>query len=134
MQVGGRLEGLGPNTRWKGLGPKSVSPVPVPTPVPLALLHVGFEHGCGLGVDQQVYCRGRGVNGEIGAGIANAQNHRVQLVPLPGPVLDVQVGAFFSCALTARRQILCWGINFSGQRGEGGAGDQYLPSPVGVKP
>jgi alpha-tubulin suppressor-like RCC1 family protein len=116
------------------LGPNSKIPIQVATPVPLTTVHVGFAHGCGVGTDRRAYCWGHGGNGAIGTGADHASNPTVQQVGLPDPVAMVQVGAFHSCALTIRGQVLCWGFNFNGQRGDGGVGDIWLPSPVGVKP
>ena len=117
------------------LGPRSTIPVLVPVPVRLTTVSIGFYHGCGLGVDQQVYCWGRGLNGEIGTGLDHQLENAVQRVSLPDPVAAVEVGAFHSCALTTRGQAFCWGLNTSGQRGDGGAtGAAFVPSAVGVQP
>lgn len=117
------------------LGPRSTIPFLVPTPVRLATVSVGSYHGCGVGVDQKVYCWGRANNGELGTGLDHQRDNAAQRVALPDPAVVVQAGGSFSCALTVRGQAFCWGLNTSGQRGDGGpTGPAFLPSAVGVQP
>ena len=113
-----------------GIGSGSLVPIRIPTPVRLTTLSLGAGHGCGVGVDGNAYCWGRSQSGELGAGLDRLGDPRVHRVTLPDPVTRVGAGQFFSCALTVPGQVYCWGENLAGQRGDGGNGVPWDPSPV----
>lgn len=89
---------------------------------------VGASHSCAVGADSLVYCWGRGVEGQLGAG--NTYNAPMAVAAVdPGPFVDVAAGDYHTCALHVDGRAFCWGSNDLGQLGSAG-GDSNRPRPV----
>lgn len=82
---------------------------------------VGDEHSCGLLGSGEVYCWGSDQWGQLGDGSSttNGGFSPVQVSGLPAAVVQIASGARFSCALTQTGSVYCWGLNNSGQLGDG---------------
>src|SRR5262245_19655600 len=103
---------------------------PVP-PACSGAISAGGGHSCAVRKDGKVWCWGRNDEGQLGNGTADDSD-------LPVPVDDVslvkatQVGAGggFSCALDDTGQAWCWGLNSSGQLGDGAPSGSRTPVMV----
>jgi alpha-tubulin suppressor-like RCC1 family protein len=91
------------------------------------VLAAGSSHTCALRDDGSLVCWGFNQYGQLGAG------HRLDvgeapmqmgnaLVPVNlslGPLRDVRLGNWFSCALFESGRVTCWGDNVDGELGQG---------------
>jgi alpha-tubulin suppressor-like RCC1 family protein len=100
--------------------------------LPVAALSSGGNHTCALLVSGGVKCWGAGSAGQIGNSDTwvNNQTTADDVVGLQGGVIAITAGAVHSCALTAERQVKCWGDNSRGQLGTGRAESAYTPVTV----
>ena len=107
------------------------SPIPAASGTRFAALSLGFEHACGIGLDDVAYCWGQNRDGALGTGdeINTARNTPT---PVQGGLQLVQVSAgfFHTCGLTAAGAAHCWGNNDVGQLGTGNQDSQLLPAAV----
>jgi alpha-tubulin suppressor-like RCC1 family protein len=78
----------------------------------------GVNHTCALLDIGDVYCWGRGDEGQIGNGGVADQNAPTQVGGIVGSVTAIASGSAHSCALTTANAIYCWGRNSSGQLGD----------------
>lgn len=111
---------------WGRVGDGAPTPQ-VATPKPVAITSVkqisaGGEHVCALLANKTVSCWGRSDFGQLGDGSANtpgsaSRADTPQTVPGLGEVLEVETGAYHTCAVLADRTIKCWGDNGHGQLG-----------------
>lgn len=94
-------------------------------------LAVGATHAC-IGQGGGVACWGVNANNQLGNTSSN--NHQTPtLVPNLGPVTHLAAGAAHTCAVLADRgQVVCWGLDDLGQRGD--ASLNGLLNTVGVAP
>lgn len=91
----------------------------------------GFDHSCAITGAGEVKCWGGNPHGEIGDGTQN--QNRLQPVSVSGlssGMSAVSAGAFFTCALTSPGGVKCWGINDSGQLGDGTSTERLVPVDV----
>jgi alpha-tubulin suppressor-like RCC1 family protein len=75
-------------------------------------------------------CWGNNANGQLGNG-SNVESH----VPVPvqgssSSIASIGAGTSFSCAVTKGGAVECWGLNGSGQLGNGGTTDSNVPVQV----
>ncbi len=129
-----------------GNGTSLLSAIPVPVSGIADALAVATArtHTCVLRASGELWCFGRGLEGQLGIGtFTNALLPRkviddVDLVgpagtPLshpPIPWVSVSATEFFTCAMRASGEVLCWGANFNGQLGFGTTGNRNQPSLV----
>ncbi len=137
VRATGEVACWGANTRGQ-LGNDSTTDSPVPVRVldltDAAEVAVGASHACARRVGAEVACWGWNNRGLLGTG---SMIDSARPVPVPGltEVASISIGAFSShtCALRDRGQVLCWGLNSSGQLGNGASGiDEHSTSPVPV--
>jgi cysteine-rich repeat protein len=104
----------------------------VPTPVAAlsgsSALVLGAEHGCVTRADT-VHCFGAARFGQLGDGLAPADESR-GVAAVSGDPLDRVVAGFdHSCALRrADAQVFCWGAGGDGQLGNGDLSDRNAPT------
>jgi uncharacterized protein YjdB len=106
----------------------TVTVVP-PFPLVVGTPTTGGAHSCLLRVNGQLWCWGRGVEGQLGTGETPA----AQLTPVPvggGGFRAVSGGANHSCALDAGNAAWCWGENAAGQLGDGSTATRTSPAAV----
>ena len=107
----------------------SYAPVAVKGPGGTGLLQdisqvaAGFSHTCALKLDGTAWCWGQGAQGQLGNGANTRLSTPFVLVgdsnaPLVG-MLAIASGHNHSCAITANREVVCWGANENGQLGNG---------------
>ena len=116
--------------------PSSVAEVNVGAPV--AQISASGNHVCALLTNGNVRCWGDGSVGALGYGNTNdiGDNETPASagdVNVGGPVAQIAVGAFHTCALLTSGAVRCWGLAVDGQLGLGNTnniGDNELPSSV----
>ena len=89
---------------------------------------LGNASACALTQSGEVVCWGSNWLGALGTGAATPFSGTLAPTPLnlPGSFVDVAVGGDHACAVTAAREVYCWGSNLYGERGSGD------PNPTGV--
>jgi len=116
-----------------GLGGTSNSePTPQNTGIDMVVAVAGgSNHSCIIRGADELYCFGRNDEGQIGNGNSGSVVNQLQpaLINID-PVVDVALGYYHSCALTNVGEVLCWGINFHGQLGDGTQTMRTLPTAV----
>lgn len=91
------------------------------------------DHGCARLATGQLRCWGSNNYGQLGTGVPGTNALRPVAVQNPsgtGPLTGVaQVSAYheFTCARLTSGQVRCWGVDDSGQLGNGPAGASSLP-------
>ncbi len=108
---------------------------PTPQPVPglsnIIALSAGRFHTCALQQGGTVQCWGENEDGQLGTGMAGADQPTPQPVPGLSNVIALSAGSYHTCALQQERTVQCWGYNWDGQLGTGMAGaDQPTPQMV----
>jgi len=92
----------------------------------------GYAHTCALLADGTVRCWGSNGSGQLGDGTSG--NFRFRSTPFPvigiTNAVAIAVGTLHSCALLVGGSVRCWGLNSSGQLGDGTRIN--FPSPVTV--
>jgi alpha-tubulin suppressor-like RCC1 family protein len=95
-----------------------------------ATISPGGGFTCGIVRGGGAYCWGSGIRGQLGVG--TDLNHSP--VPLPvvggGAFQDVSASRLHACALDAGGAAFCWGLNGSGQLGDGSNAPSLSPVPV----
>ncbi|MGH7445537.1 MAG: RCC1 domain-containing protein [Longimicrobiales bacterium] len=130
---------IGNTTRHQPDLPAERRPAPVTTFGPIFWTQVtaGRFYSCGLRINAELMCWGRGANGQLGN--SEMSDHTLpQLVELEpgrlfqpgnGTFASMDAGATHTCATTIDGLALCWGEGAEGQLGSG----EYLtmvPYPV----
>jgi alpha-tubulin suppressor-like RCC1 family protein len=79
-------------------------------------LALGNGFSCALRADGRVWCWGANDQGELGRGTVDDETHLTpQPVVLPRKAVALESGSDHVCALTAERQVFCWGANTTRQ-------------------
>jgi alpha-tubulin suppressor-like RCC1 family protein len=114
---------------------------PVPTQVPklagrvVVEISAGAEHSCAIDEQGRAWCWGDNSAGQLGNPEALAGSDEPVPVStttgMAGPVVDIDAGAYTTCAATTEGAAFCWGADGTGQLGDGPApGDQDEPVEV----
>jgi alpha-tubulin suppressor-like RCC1 family protein len=91
-------------------------PVAIPTPA-AAAIEAGVFHTCALSFEGGVSCWGRNDKGQLGDGLeipavgTDAIRKTPGAVALPGPAIDLALGAYHTCAVLDDGNVYCWGNN-----------------------
>ncbi len=84
---------------------------------------VGMSHACALLENGEVYCWGRNRYGQLGNQLYNGtiidSYKPLKVDGLPSKATSIQAGYFHTCALLDTGEGYCWGLNTSGQLGDG---------------
>ncbi|MCC7535856.1 MAG: hypothetical protein IT379_06570 [Deltaproteobacteria bacterium] len=113
---GGPLGELGRPTPAGATGtPGAVLGLPG-APAEIASLGSGSAHTCAVTSTGAVYCWGSNERGQLGLGTADAEPHPGAVaVSMPSGVLEIDGGAFHTCARLAAGATWCWGAADLGQ-------------------
>lgn len=123
IRLGGKLFCWGANAFGNlGLGDTNqrLEPSEVGSSAPAApslaweLVSIDTFHGCGIDLERNLYCWGRGIEGQLGTA-DNAERLSPELVG--AGFAQVVVGRMSSCAVTTDQRVLCAGENSAGQLG-----------------
>ena len=98
----------------------------------IAQVSAGEFHTCAQRGDGTLWCWGLNNDGQVGDGTtANAVTSPVQVAALGANVVGVSAGGLHTCAQKGDGSLWCWGLDSSGQLGNGIASGTYL-SPIQV--
>jgi alpha-tubulin suppressor-like RCC1 family protein len=107
------------------------SPVPI-TALGTNVQHLalGDDHSCALLKDGSVDCWGANAAGEVGDGSTTDQHLPKAITALGTGIIQVAAGSDATCAVFAVGSLYCWGLNSSGQMGDGTTTDVHSPTEV----
>jgi alpha-tubulin suppressor-like RCC1 family protein len=90
----------------------------------------GADHTCGVTTADIAYCWGEGGLGELGTGVSSG--NKLRPVPVKGGLefQSLSAGAAYTCGITTDRLAYCWGVNNSGELGDGTKTLRLAPVPV----
>ncbi len=93
----------------------------------------GFNHTCAI-QDGKLYCWGQTTNGKLGVTLPANHNGVLgtpqEVVNVGTSVQAVAAGSDHTCAIAANDTLYCWGLNDSGQLGQGNTTPLGLPAEV----
>ena len=140
LHLGGTISCWGAN--WAGQlgndtggndGERSLIPVQVLGIYNAIAITTGYAHSCALHQDGTISCWGHNNFGQLGNGTGGNDKER-SLVPVQVlgifDATTITTGRYHSCALHQDTTISCWGLNSSGQLGNGTENGSYVPVQV----
>jgi alpha-tubulin suppressor-like RCC1 family protein len=90
----------------------------------------GGVQSCALTTGGGVKCWGANKDGEVGDGTTTNRLTPVDVAGLGSGVTAIAAGGLHSCALTSSGGVKCWGVNYSGQLGDGTITGRLTPVDV----
>lgn len=119
--------------------PCSTTPLLVPGGLTFQSIDSYGPHVCGVTTSGSAVCWGSNVYGQLGNGLAGGASTGPVAVQGGLAFTGVVTGATHSCGLATDAQVYCWGLNASGQFGNGQVvvnttQRQTTPLPVGLPP
>lgn len=98
---------------------------------------VGTHHACAVLSDKSAWCWGDNSDGATGAGSTAANLGAVRVTKAGNAALTnvvaISAGAAHTCALLGDNTVWCWGLNTSGQLGNGSTITSLVAVPTGLK-
>jgi alpha-tubulin suppressor-like RCC1 family protein len=92
-------------------------------------MSIGSSHACAILSDGDLYCWGSNVNGQLGVGDNISTDSMSTPVDLGDvEVIDVAAGGNHTCALLTNGDVWCWGLDSSGELGDGANDPQNAPT------
>ncbi len=136
LTVNGAVYCWGGNSRGQlgnGTLTNSTSPVPV-YGLTNGVTHIasGKFSACAVLIGGAVKCWGDNAYGGLGNGSLIDSSIPVGVTGLPGPVRQISVGTFISCAVLLSNDSYCWGYGSHGQLGDGGSTSSPVPVRVAL--
>jgi alpha-tubulin suppressor-like RCC1 family protein len=96
-------------------------------PTRVAAIAAGHGATCALQTDGALWCWGLNDAGELGDGTAETRTTPVPVFGMSSSVTGVSLGNAHGCAVKTDGSVWCWGLNSTGQLGDGTAGSSYVP-------
>ncbi len=96
----------------------------------VAAIRAGGAFTCVLTTSSGVKCWGQNGNGQLGDGTTTQHNTAMDVTGLTSGVTAISTGFYHACALTTSGGVKCWGLNYSGQLGDGTTTDRATPVDV----
>jgi len=93
-------------------------------------LSAGENHTCAVTSAGELKCWGLNGNGQLGNGATNPLSFPNEVWGLDKDVVAVSAGTGHTCSLTAKGKVMCWGLNTSGQIGDGTQANRLVPTQV----
>ncbi|MCL2822443.1 MAG: hypothetical protein FWD57_00455 [Polyangiaceae bacterium] len=119
---------------WGQLGNGDVADQPTPVEVNnsenIIKVSAGLKHTCDLSATGTLRCWGDNVYGQLGNGSFLTPQNPAPVTGLMSDTVDVASGDNFTCALRSTGTLLCWGVNFRGELGDGTNNIRDNPAPV----
>jgi len=100
--------------------------------VPVTAITLGAIHSCALLETGSVRCWGDNVYGELGNGRSENSSNPVDVQGLADPIVQLEAGGAFTCALSEDGKLYCWGNGSNGLFGDGLAKVYRAPILVDV--
>jgi alpha-tubulin suppressor-like RCC1 family protein len=88
----------------------------------------GGAFSCALLQNKQIWCWGSNAIGQLGNGTRKDSLTPVLVNYFSEPTREVAIGYDFVCALQGDKTVVCWGMNFSGNRRSG-----LVDEPIEIK-
>jgi alpha-tubulin suppressor-like RCC1 family protein len=117
----------------------SATPVQVAGGLRFTALSVGLYHSCAVATDGAAYCWGLNADGQLGSTSTTRGADGLAYTASPAAVggglrwKEVSAGARHSCGVTTDARLRCWGLNASGQLGDGTTTSSMTPVPVRIE-
>jgi alpha-tubulin suppressor-like RCC1 family protein len=123
------------DNRWGQLGDGTTASSTIPVDVAglgggAIAIAVGADETCALTIAGGVKCWGDNRSGQLGDGTTASSAIPVDVAGLGGGAIAITVGGAYTCALTSAGGVKCWGMNNSGQLGDGSTASRSTPADV----
>ncbi|HOG44189.1 MAG TPA: hypothetical protein PK560_08920 [bacterium] len=94
----------------------------------------GFEHTCAIDDKDEAYCWGGNIVGQLGTGTKESSLTPVKVkYETDSKIKSISCGHRHTCSVTTEGIVHCWGLNTSGQLGNGTYEDSLTPKEIKAK-
>ena len=134
IKADGTLWGWGINSNQLGLGYSGNQNLPIQIGTANDWLHVsaGADHSLAVKTTGTLWSWGSGITGQLGNGLFNSATWNVTQVGTANDWLKVSAGTQFSLAIKTTGTLWSWGLNNTGQLGDGTIVNTNAPNQVGT--
>ena len=94
------------------------------------VISAGGEHTCMVTPDGSVKCWGENGEGQLGDGSRISRSRMTLVSGLGERAISVSAGSNHTCAITASKNLWCWGFDGFGQLGDGTDNSRLVPTKV----
>ena len=114
---------LGDGSTTDRLTPVALTQGALPSGSRLQSMSLGVDYSCAVASDDKAYCWGTNINGQLGDGTGTQRSNPVAValgaMPAGSTVLKIATNTSHTCAIASNNRTYCWGLNGSGQLGDG---------------
>ena len=123
--VGGNWDtSLAQGTTKPAPGPPPLAPAPLIS----SIITAGIGHTCAITPADGLRCWGLNDSGQLGDATFTDSSIPVNVVDvIASGVIDLESGIKHTCALISNSEVVCWGLNSSGQLGDGTTTNRNVP-------